>query len=83
MPRMPPMAYVEEVILEEGMESVPEHTLFTVSDNWNPPSDFGPDSKPSSARILAGPNATCFKEPFPTCYVEEELPPEPPREATW
>jgi hypothetical protein len=81
-PRTPPMAYVEEVIPEEGMESVPEHMLFTVPDNWNPPSDFGPDSKPPPARILAGPNATRFEEPFPTCYVEEETPPEPPREAT-
>jgi hypothetical protein len=32
-PRTPPMAYVEEVITEEGLESVLEHTLFTVPDN--------------------------------------------------
>ena len=82
-PRTPPMAYVEEVIPEEGMESVPEHTLFTMPDNWNPPSDFGPNSKPSPARILASPNATRFKEPFSTCYFEEETPPKPPREVTW
>ena len=74
------MAYVEEVIPEEGMESVPEHMLFTVLDNWNSHSDFGPDSKPPPAHILASPNATRFEDPFPTCYVEEEIPLEPPME---
>jgi hypothetical protein len=64
------MAYVEEVIPEEGMESVPEHTLFTVPDNCNLPSKFGLDSKPPPARILPGPNATSLEEPYPTCYVE-------------
>jgi len=32
-PRTPPMAYVEEVTPEEGLESVPEHMLFTVPEN--------------------------------------------------
>jgi hypothetical protein len=79
-PRTPPMAYVEEVTLEDGLESVPEHTLFTVPDNWNPPSEFGPDNKPPPASIMPGPNATSLEEPYPTCYVEEEIPPEPPME---
>jgi hypothetical protein len=80
-PRMPPMAYVEEVIPEDGLESFPEHTLFTVPDNWNPPSEFGSDSKPPPVSILPGPSATSLEEPYPTCYVEEEIPPEPPMEA--
>jgi hypothetical protein len=40
-PRTPPMAYVEEVIPEGGLESPPEHTLFMVPENWNPSSNFG------------------------------------------
>jgi hypothetical protein len=81
-PRTPPMAYVEEVILEEGLPSIPEHLLFTVPENWNSPSDFGLDRRPSLASNPAGPSATCIEEPFPTCYVVEEVPPEPPREVT-
>jgi hypothetical protein len=80
-PRMPPMAYVEEVIPKGGLESVHEHTLFTVPNNWNPPSEFGSDSKPPPVSIPPGPSATSLEEPYPTCYVEEEIPPEPPGEA--
>jgi hypothetical protein len=35
-----PMAYVEETITEEPFQVPPGHFLFTVPDNWNPPSDF-------------------------------------------
>jgi hypothetical protein len=80
-PRMHPMAYVEEVITEDGLERIPEHTLFTMPDNWNPPSEFGSDSKPPPVSILPGPNATSLEEPYPTCYVKEEILLEPPMEA--
>jgi len=39
-PRMSPMAYVEEVISEESIQTPPEHLLFTVPDSWNPPTCF-------------------------------------------
>jgi hypothetical protein len=52
-PRMPPMAYVEEITLDEAMQSYPKLPLFTVPDNWNPPTDFGTDDKilPSANRL--------------------------------
>jgi hypothetical protein len=34
------MAYVEEVFPEEPIQVPPEHLLFTVPDNWQPPSNF-------------------------------------------
>jgi hypothetical protein len=64
------------------VESVPEHLLFTVPENWNPPSDFGQDRRPSFAGKPAAPSATCTEAPYPTCYIVEELPPEPLREVT-
>jgi hypothetical protein len=38
--RTPPMAYVEEIALEDAMQSYPKLPLFTVPDNWNPPTEF-------------------------------------------
>jgi hypothetical protein len=32
--RMPPMAYVEEVFMEEPIQVPPEHLLFTLINNW-------------------------------------------------
>ena len=43
-----PMAYVEEVILEEPFQVPPDHFLFTMSDNWNPPSDFQEEASMST-----------------------------------
>jgi hypothetical protein len=80
-PRTPPMAYVEEVIPEGGLESPPEHTLFIVSDNSNPHPNFGPDSKPPPASTMLEPHATISETPYSPCYVEEEVPPKPTREA--
>jgi hypothetical protein len=82
-PRTPPMAYVVEEIPEGGVpESIPEHLLFTVPENWNPPSDFGQGRRPSSAGDMAAPKADCTEAPYPTCYIEEELPSDSFREAT-
>jgi hypothetical protein len=80
-PRTPPMAYVEEVIPEGGLESPPEHTLFMVPENWNPSSNFGSDSKPPPASSTLDPHATSAEKPYSPCYVEEEVPPEPTKEA--
>jgi hypothetical protein len=38
MVRSPPMAYVEEVIPEEPIQIPLESLLFTVPENWQPPS---------------------------------------------
>ena len=71
-PRMPLMAYVEEITLEDPLQSYPKLPLFTVLDNWNPPTDFGLDDKlPPSGNSL-GPRAKSPVENFITCYVEEE-----------
>jgi hypothetical protein len=92
-PRTPPMAYVEEITLDEAMQSHPEHPLFTVPDNWNPHTDFGNEDKIPAPGIPRGHRATHPAEEFTTCYVEEEVsccanaktdPPSgaPPEEAT-
>jgi hypothetical protein len=75
------MAYVEEITPEDDLQSFPEHTLFTVLDNWNPPSDFGSDNNPPPASMSLGPRSTSLEDHYTTCYIEEEIPPEPPREA--
>jgi hypothetical protein len=73
-PRMPPMAYVEEIFPEEPIQAPPEHLLFTVPDNWNPPTCF-----PGEAELKATGTPHSFhrkddqtEEPT-TCYVEEEI----------
>jgi hypothetical protein len=73
-PRTPPMAYVEEITLEDAMQSYPKLPLFTVPDNWNPPTDFGTDDKIQPSGKLLGSSANRPAENFTTCYVEEETP---------
>jgi hypothetical protein len=74
-PRTPPMAYVVEEIPEGGIpESIPEHLLFTVPENWHPPSDFGQGRWPSSAGDKVAPQAGSTEAPHPPCYIEEERP---------
>jgi hypothetical protein len=51
---MPPMAHMEEITLDEAMQSYPENPLFTVLENWNPPTDFGTEDKISPTRIQRG-----------------------------
>jgi hypothetical protein len=80
-PRTPPMAYVEEVIPEGGLPSPPEHTLFMVPENWNPSSSFGSDSKRQPASNVLDPSTATTEKPYSPCYVEEEAPPEPTKEA--
>jgi hypothetical protein len=73
-PRMPPMAYVEDITLEDAMQSYPKLPLCTVPNNWNPPTDFGSDEKPLPMGNPLGLRANSPKEHFTTCYVEEETP---------
>jgi hypothetical protein len=67
------MAYVEEITLDEAMQSYPEHPLFTVPDNWNPHTDFGTEDKILAPGIPRGHRETHPAEEFTTCYVEEEV----------
>jgi hypothetical protein len=71
-PRTPPMAYVEEITLEDAMQSYPKLPLFTVPDNWNPPTNFGIDDKLLPLGKLLGSSVNSLVENFTTCYVEEE-----------
>jgi hypothetical protein len=73
-PRTPPMAYVEEITPDEAMQNYPEHSLFTVPDNWNPHTDFGNEAKTPATEISHGHRANHPAEEFTTCYVEEEVP---------
>ena len=80
-PRMPPMAYVEEITLEDAMQSYPKLPLFTILDDWNPPTKFGSEDKPPPAGIQPGSKANSPEEHFTTCFVKEETPPGAPMEA--
>jgi hypothetical protein len=74
--RRPPRAFGEERIPAGGSENQPEHTLFAAPVNWHPCTSFG----------LAGPSQPVEgipgdERPYSPCYVVEEPPPEPTREA--
>jgi hypothetical protein len=80
--RMRGMAIVEEVIPDEGQPSPPDYTLFTVPENWNPRSCIGMDTTSGMARVQRNPGDSENEAPYTPCYVEEEAPPEPPRNDT-
>jgi hypothetical protein len=64
------MVYVEEIALEDAMQSYPNLPLFTVPDNWNPPTDFGVEDKPPPRDIQKDFKANSLEEHFPTCFFE-------------
>jgi hypothetical protein len=70
-PRTSPMAYVEEDIPEEPIQVPPESLLFTVPDNWQPPSHI-PASTSASTIIQQAQEA----REETTCIIEEEFPEE-------
>jgi hypothetical protein len=75
--RTPPMAYVEEVFPEEPIQVPPEHLLFTVPDNWQPPSHFLEEDTMVAIEKQQGSDTGEEKfDEFPTCYIEEEIPEE-------
>jgi hypothetical protein len=67
------MAYVEEIFPDEPIQDYPEHLLFTVLDNWDPPTCFWNDSKPPAPRSTNDPREDDPTEECTTCYVEEEF----------
>jgi hypothetical protein len=69
--RSPPMAYVKEITLDDSTQDYPEHLLFTVLDNWNPPACFGKDAITPAPRTKHRPRDTPDEE-FTPCFVEEE-----------
>jgi hypothetical protein len=80
--RMRGMAIVEEEIPDEGIDSPPAHTLFTVPEKWHPRTHFGLDSTPGMASGTSYQGGISKEEPYSPCYVEEEVPPEPTRADT-
>jgi hypothetical protein len=52
--RSPPMAYVEEVIPEEPLQFPLESLLFTVPENWQPPSHFSAEAIAPATDRFAG-----------------------------
>jgi hypothetical protein len=71
--RTPPMAYVEEVAPDEPIQNCPEHLLFTVPDNWNPPTTFGNETKLPAPGTSHRRREEEQAEDFTICYVQEEL----------
>jgi hypothetical protein len=72
-PRTPPMAYVEETAPDEPIQDCPEHLLFTVPDNWNPPTVFGNETKLPAPGTSHSRREDEQAEDFTICYVKEEL----------
>jgi hypothetical protein len=70
-PRTPPMAYVEEIVPEEPFQVPPEHLLFTVPDNWDPPTCFLVETKPPTITHSHKEGNEDLEQT--TCYVEEEF----------
>lgn len=48
--------------------------MFTVPDNWNPPTNFGEEDKPPPRDIQRDLKDNSPEQHFPTCFVEEETP---------
>jgi hypothetical protein len=69
----PPMAYVEEMAPDESFQNCPEHLIFTILDNWNPPTSFGNEIKLSDPGTSHRRKAEEQAEYFTTCYVQEEV----------
>jgi hypothetical protein len=78
--RSPPMAIVEEEIPEGDLSGPPEHTLFTVPENWNPRSAFGLFETQQVATGTSTQGNSSIERPYSPCYIEEEVPPEATKE---
>ena len=68
------MAYVEEIFPEEPIQAPPEHLLFTVPDNWNPPTCFSGEVELKAIGTLQSHKKDDHTDEPTTCYVEEEIP---------
>jgi hypothetical protein len=67
------MAYVEEMAPDESIQNCPEHLIFTVPENWNPPTAFGNKIKLPYPGISRRRKEEEQAEYFTTCYVQEQL----------
>ena len=67
------MAYVEDTAPDEHIQNSPEQLIFTVPNNWNPPTVFGNETK----LLDLGTSHRCKEdeqtEDIRICYVKEEL----------
>jgi hypothetical protein len=79
--RTPPRVFVEEVIPESGPPSPPGHTLFMVPENWHPSTSFGSHGLHQPVSEGPDPSTVTAERPYTPCYVVEEAPPEPTKEA--
>jgi hypothetical protein len=79
-PRTPPMAYVEEVIPDDGLPSPPRCILFTAPEHWNPSSSLGTLSNCQLDNKEPDPCTATMEQQYSPCCVEEEAPPEPTNE---
>jgi hypothetical protein len=79
-PRTPPMAYVEEVIPEDGLPSPPRCILFTTPEHWNPSISLGTYSTCQLDHKEPDPCTATLEQQYSPCYVTEEAPPEPTSE---
>jgi hypothetical protein len=67
------MAYVEEVIPEEPLQIPLESLLFTVPENWQPPSNFSAEATAPATEVRHCTNTMEEAEEVHTCIVEEEF----------
>jgi hypothetical protein len=67
------MAYVEETAPDESIQNCPEHLIFTVPDNWNPPTAFGNETKLPDPGTSHRRKEEEQAEDFTICYVQEEV----------
>jgi hypothetical protein len=71
------MVYVEDVFPKEPIQAPPEHLLFTVPDNWQPPSSLlGEATMAAIVEQQGRSTGEAQLEEFTTCYIEEEIPEE-------
>jgi hypothetical protein len=67
------MAYMEEIIPDEPIQDYLDHLLFTVPENWNPPTDFGNYGKLPTPRISHSRREDDPAKDFTICYIKEEF----------
>jgi hypothetical protein len=72
----PPVTFVEEVIPEEPIQLPPESMLFTVPENWQPPTSFPEETQAITVAHHSTDTMESRMEEFHICYVEEEIPEE-------
>jgi hypothetical protein len=68
------MAYIEEIIPDEPIQVPPAHLLFTVPENWNPPTCFpGETTQLATKNHHGSQRGEAQLVDFPPCYIIEEI----------